>query len=147
MNNFEKYIRNSVPTKQMIDDFLNKEVLTWWQFDPEVGYILGNCLRNDGIDNSISFCSVQDNGTRASVIYADRPCRINAYGNSFTHCSQVSDYETWQEYLAGHLGEPVRNFGVGGHGVYQAYRRMLRNEKTQHEAKYNILYIKNLLIM
>src|SRR5262249_10275493 len=49
--------------------------------------------------------------------------------------------ETWQEYLAGHLGEPVANFGVGGYGVYQAYRRMLREEATEHGAKYLILTI------
>ena len=46
-----------------------------------------------------------------------------------------------QEYIAGHLGEPVANFGVGGYGVYHAYRRMLREEKTDHGAKYLILTI------
>jgi hypothetical protein len=51
--------------------------------------------------------------------------RINTYGNSFTQCHQVSDGETWQEYLAAPLGEPIRNFGVGGHGVFQAYRSTL----------------------
>ena len=50
-------------------------------------------------------------------------CRINTYGDSFTQGSQVSDGETWQEILAAHMGEPVRNWGIGGHGVYQAYRR------------------------
>ncbi len=141
MDNFEKYIRNSVPTKQDIDNFLNKNALTPWQFDSEVGYILGNAPQNDGVDNSISLQSVQDNGTRTSVVYADKPGRINTYGNSFTQCAQVSDNETWQEYLAAHFGEPVRNFGVGGHGVYQAYRRMLQNESTKDNAKYMILYI------
>jgi hypothetical protein len=63
------------------------------------------------------------------------------YGDSFTQCHQVSDAETWQEYLAGHLGEPVRNFGMGGYGVYQAYRRMICEEKTDHAAEYLILYI------
>jgi hypothetical protein len=38
----------------------------------------------------------------------------------YSDCHQVSDCETWQEYLAGHLGEPIRNFGMGGYGVYQA---------------------------
>ena len=33
------------------------------------------------------------------------------------------------EYLAAHLGEPLRNFGVGGYGVYQAYRRLVREER------------------
>lgn len=74
-------------------------------------------------------------------MYKNRPCRINTYGNSFTQCHQVSDGETWQEYLAAHLGEPIRNFGMGGLGVYQAYRRMVREEKTDHGAKYVILYL------
>ena len=84
---------------------------------------------------------MQTNGARTSFVYAGRPCRINTYGDSFTQCHQVSDSETWQEYLAGHLGEPIRNFGMGGYGVYQAYRRMLREEKTDHGAQYIILYI------
>jgi hypothetical protein len=46
----------------------------------------------------------------------------------------VNDGETWQEYLAGHLREPIGNFGVGGYGVYQAYRRMLREEESDHQA-------------
>jgi hypothetical protein len=74
-------------------------------------------------------------------VYADKNCRINTYGDSFTHCHQVSDGETWQEYLAAHLGEPVRNFGMGGYGAYQAYRRMVREEQTDHGAKHLIFYI------
>jgi len=78
---------------------------------------------------------------RTSFMYAGRKCRINTYGDSFSRCHQVSDGETWQKYLAGHLGEPIRNFGMGGYGVYQAYRRMLREERTDHAAEYLILYI------
>jgi hypothetical protein len=74
-------------------------------------------------------------------MYVGRPCRINTYGDSFTQCHQVSDGETWQEYLAAHLGEPIRNFGMGGYGAYQAYRRMVREERTDHGAKYLIFYI------
>src|SRR5262249_55591641 len=54
---------------------------------------------------------------------------------------QVNDAETWQEYLAGHLGEPIGNYGIGSYGVYQAYRRMVREEKTDHGAEYIIFYI------
>lgn len=74
-------------------------------------------------------------------MYADQKPRINTYGNSFTQCHQVSDGETWQEYLAAHLGEPIGNFGTGGHGVYQAYRRMLREGGSEHGTEYLILYI------
>lgn len=136
---FEKYIRESVPTRQEIDVFLNE--MSWAQFDRDVGYILGNYIPHDGLDKSYTLSTVQSNGARTSFMYKGRPCRINTYGDSFTQCHQVNDGETWQEYLASHLGEPIRNFGMGGLGVYQAYRRMTREEKTDHDAKYIILYI------
>jgi hypothetical protein len=61
--------------------------------------------------------------------YKEKTCRINTYGNSYTQCHQVSDHETWQEVLAAHFQEPVRNFGIGGWSVYQAYLRMLKEEQ------------------
>jgi hypothetical protein len=70
-----------------------------------------------------------------------RKPRINAYGDSFTESEQVNDGETWEEYLAGHLGEPIGNYGIGGYGVYQAYRRMIREESTDRGAEYVIFYI------
>ena len=136
---FEEYIRETVPTRKEIDVFLNE--MSWAQFDRDIGYILGNYMPHDGMDGSSTISTVQSNGARTSFMYKDRPCRINTYGDSFTQCHQVSDGETWQEYLAGHLGEPVRNFGMGGLGVYQAYRRMIREERTEQGAKYIILYI------
>lgn len=136
---FAEYIREGVPTKKDIDVFLND--ISWAQFDPDVGYILSNYMPHDGMDGSSTISTTQPNGARTSFMYINKPCRINTYGNSFTQCHQVSDGETWQEYLAAHLGEPIRNFGMGGFGVYQAYRRMLREEKTNHGAKYIILYI------
>ncbi len=136
---FEDYLRDSVPARKEIDVFLNE--MSWSQFDPEVGYILGNFLPRDGMDGSSTFSTAQPDGARTSFMYKGKPCRINTYGNSFTQCHQVSDGETWQEYLAAHLGEPIRNYGMGGFGVYQAYRRMLREEQTENKADYVILYI------
>ena len=141
MTTFEQHVRARTPTKEEIDHFLDLEKLSWGQFDPEVGYILGNFLSQDGIDNSSTINTVQKNGTRGAALYADRPCRINTYGNSFTQGAQVSDEETWQEYLAAHIGEPIGNYGVGGFGVYQAYRRLIRAEETDEGAEYVILYI------
>ena len=136
---FREYIEESVATKEEIDVFLNE--LSWAKFDPEVGYILGNYMPHDGVDKSATISTAQSNGARTSMIYANKPSRINTYGNSFTQCHQVSDGETWQEYLAAHLGEPIRNFGMGGYGVYQAYRRMIREEKTKDGAEYIVFYI------
>ena len=136
---FEEYIRETIPAREEIDVFLNE--MSWAQFDRDTGYILSNYMPHDGMDGSSTLSTVQSNGARTSFMYKDRPCRINTYGDSFTQCHQVSDGETWQEYLAAHLGEPIRNFGMGGLGVYQAYRRMIREERTDHGAKYVILYL------
>jgi len=136
---FEEFLKGSAVPREVIDRFLRGP--SWAQFDPELGYILGNYMPSDGMDGSATISTVQANGARTSFMYAGRKCRINTYGDSFTQCHQVSDGETWQEYLAAHLGEPIRNFGVGGYGVYQAYRRMLREERTSHPANHLIFYI------
>jgi len=141
MTSYEQYIRHSAVPKKVIDEFLDRSKPTWAQFDTELGYILANSMQHDGVDGCWTISTVQANGARTSHMYTDKPCRINTYGNSFTQCHQVSDGETWQEYLAAHLGEPIRNFGVGGFGVYQAYRRMLRTEQTDHGARCVVLYI------
>ncbi len=46
---------------------------------------------------------------------------IVTYGDSFTHCDQVSDESTWQTFLARKLGTNVLNYGVGGYGTDQAF--------------------------
>ena len=141
MTEFEQHIRARACTREEIDHFLDPDKLSMWQFDAEVGYILGNYLPRVGIDDSLTIRTVQNNGRRNAVLYDDRPRRINTYGNSYTQCAQVSDQETWQEYLAAHIGEPIGNYGVGGFGIYQAYRRMLRAEVTGEGAEYLILFI------
>jgi hypothetical protein len=136
---YAEYLRKSAVPKEELDIFLHQN--SWAQFDPEVGYIMGNYMPHDGMDNSSTISTVRKDGRRTNHIYSNKPCRINTYGNSFTQCHQVSDAETWQEYLAGHLGEPVQNFGMGGFGVYQAYRRLIRREIEDKDSKYVILYV------
>ncbi len=137
---FEEYIKKEVPSKNELDIFLNKKGV-WCKYDPQLGYILGNSLPLEGIDTSNTISTTGTDGARTMFMYKDKRCRINTYGNSFTQCQQVSDGETWQEYLAGHLGEPIRNYGVGGYGVYQAYLRLLREEKTKNAAEHLVFYI------
>jgi hypothetical protein len=141
MISYQQYLRQAAVSRDVIDTFLDPAQPTWAQFDPEVGYVLGNAMLRDGIDGCSTISTSQPNGTRTAYTYTQRPCRINTYGNSFTQCHQVSDGETWQEVLAAHFGEPIRNFGMGGFGVYQAYRRMRRTEQTADGAGYVILYI------
>jgi hypothetical protein len=127
--------------REEVETFLDKEKPNWAKFDPELGYTLRDNILKDGMDNSRTITSYEKSGERRKINYADRPCRINTYGNSFTQCHEVSDGETWQECLAAHLGEPIRNFGIGGYGFYQAYRRMAREEAGPQAAEYLILNI------
>jgi len=139
--NIREYLAESVWTREDVDRFLDPDHPNWARFDPITGYRLNDLVMHDGVDGSSTLNTYLPNSARMTINYADRPCRINTYGDSFTQCHQVSDGETWQEILAAHFGEPIRNFGVGGYGVYQAYRRMRRIEATTDSAPYVILNI------
>jgi len=136
---YKQYIETSAAKKTEIDIFLANK--GWAQFQPELGYILGNSMPHDGRDKCFTISTVQKNGARSQVNYKNKPCRINVYGDSFAQCHQVSDGETWEEVLAANFGEPIRNFGMGGYGTYQSYRRMLKEEATKNKAKNIIFYI------
>jgi len=142
-----KFLKSIVPSKGQIDDFVGETPASGgyfpnagWTFDPELGWVLRDSIRPDGIDKSKTFYHYEVSGARKRVNFLGTTSRVHTYGDSFTHCDQVNDGETWQEFLAAHLGEPIENFGVGGYSVYQAYLRMRKVEKN-HPAKYIILNV------
>jgi len=141
MKTLREFLKAATLQKEEVDRFLDPRQPNWARFDQELGYVIRDGIFRDGVDNSWTIGKYAKSGERISINGYGQPCRINTYGNSFTQCHQVSDGETWQEYLSAHLGEPVRNFGVGGYGVYQAYRRMLRVEAGECSAPYIILNI------
>ncbi len=126
----ENYLRSILYTPGEVRAWLAGEAFPFARYSSEFGWLLPDAYFRDGVDNSVSqYRYEKDDGPRIRVNYAGKPCRINTYGDSFTQCHQVSDGETWQEVLAAHLHEPVRNFGIGGWSVYQAYLRMLKEEE------------------
>jgi len=126
-----------------IERYMDPEHPAILEFDAELGYLHRNHCMKDGMDGAITAGTYHPRGKHRRMInYADQPCRINTYGDSYTQCAQVSDGETWQEILAANFREPVRNFGVGGYGVYQACRRAMRMEaKKDFAAEYIVLNI------
>ena len=124
-----EYLKSILYTREEVKRWLAEEAFPFAKYCSEFGWLLRNARFQDGMDDSTSVYTYGALDERVTIQYRDRPCRINTYGNSYTQCHQVSDGETWQEVLAAHLQEPVRNFGVGGWSVYQAYLRMLREEK------------------
>ncbi|HZC27581.1 MAG TPA: hypothetical protein VE287_11205, partial [Actinopolymorphaceae bacterium] len=143
MTTFSALVRDflaaAVVDRAEVDRFLDPDHPKWARFDAELGYLPHPSRVPDGIDGALSTYRYGSFGERLVINGTGQPCRVNSYGNSFTQCHQVSDGETWQEYLAAHLGEPIRNFGVGGFGVYQAYKRLSRTEATEAGAD-NVLF-------
>ena len=128
-------------TKEIVDRFLDPDAPNWSLPDPDLGYRLQDTLLKYGLDETYAIFRYEPDGARKMVNFSEQQCRINTYGDSYTQGCQVNDGETWQEILAAHFGEPIRNFGVGGYGVYQAYRRMLREESTDSPQRNVLLNI------
>ena len=71
-------------------------------------------------------------GIRADYDYTLKPrdgtIRISTFGDSFTHCDDVKNHQTWQAALQqSHDKLEVINFGVPGYGLDQAYLRFKKN--------------------
>src|SRR3954468_5585830 len=135
------FLTDATLDRAEVDRFLDPDSPSWARFDAELGYLPNDSEVPDNIDGAISTYRYGRFGERRQVNGAGRPTRINTYGDSFTQCHQVSDGETWQEVLAAHFGEPVRNFGVGGFGVFQAAQRLRRMEDTAAAAPFVVLNI------
>ncbi|MEQ1826663.1 MAG: hypothetical protein ABL921_11990 [Pirellula sp.] len=135
-----QYLQSILYQRDEVQQWLAEKAFPFAKYSSEFGWLLRNARFQDGMNGSTSVYTYGPLDERITIQYRDRPCRINTYGNSYTQCHQVSDGETWQEVLAAHLQEPVRNFGVGGWSVYQAYLRMLK-EEHRSPAEYIIFNI------
>ena len=123
-----EYLKGILYTRDEVQQWLELKAFPFAKYSAEFGWLLRDARFHDGVDGAINTYTYGPLDERITIHYRDQPCRINTYGNSYTQCHQVSDGETWQELLASHLQEPIRNFGVGGWSVYQAYLRLLREE-------------------
>jgi hypothetical protein len=134
------FLSEIVSNKQEVSDWLAERILPFCKYDSQLGFIHRDRTFNEGIGGSACTYTYEKSGERLRSHYGNLACRVNTYGDSFTSCEQVNDGETWQEKLAAHLREPVRNFGVGGYSVYLTYLRMKR-EEVNVPAKYIIFNI------
>jgi hypothetical protein len=68
-------------------------------------------------------------GLRAGREYTAAPppgvLRVATFGDSFTHCDEVPEEDSWERLVEGELGEKVEvlNFGVPSYGTDQAWLR------------------------
>ena len=93
-----EFLKKHTYTRDQIERFLNPHEPNWATFDAELGYRLrAHNVIKDGVDGCRTILNVLPSGERRMTNFADQPCRINTYGDSFTQCCQTSDDETWQE--------------------------------------------------
>lgn len=135
------FLADYVVPPAAIEQFLDPAARVWARFHPAYGYLLRNSSMRDGVDGASTLARYEPGGQRKQVNFPTDPCRIHTYGDSFTQGHQASDGETWQEVLAAHYCEPIRNFGIGGFGVYQAAMRLLEIEQRGDGAEHLILTI------
>ena len=88
---------------------------------------LGWSIKENG---SSELYQANSSGVRSNREYAFSPPRgvrrISTFGDSFTHCDDVKNNETWQAIMESYDSNiEVINFGVGGFGLDQAYLRYL----------------------
>jgi len=124
-------------TKKDVDDWFSGDRYSFAKYDSELGMLHRDRRYKEGVNDSYCVYSYDDQDARRGFLYADQPCRIHAYGSAFAGGEQVNDGETWEEALAAHLCEPIKNFGVGGFSTYTAYLRM-KHVEPQDPAPYLI---------
>lgn len=135
-----EYLKTILYSREAVDNWLKGDVVWGEVYHPTLGWIHNDRTIQHGTNDSFVSYHYDADGARHVMAYAGQPCRIHTYGDSFTSCEQVNDGETWQEFLAVHLQEPIRNFGIGGYSVYQSYRRMLLQE-SRTPAQYIVFNI------
>ncbi|MCA9402836.1 MAG: SGNH/GDSL hydrolase family protein [Candidatus Omnitrophica bacterium] len=120
--------RFSEEQRKMVRKILDGEA-KYIAHSPKLGWTIApNGARDEYRANS--------QGLRADHDYSLTPgdkIRIATFGDSFVHCDEVPNDQTWQEHL-NRLDSRLEtmNFGVGGYGMDQAYLRYLQDGKQFH---------------
>jgi hypothetical protein len=96
------YLRSITPDRQRVADFISgeygprdKRPGEVFQYDAELGWTHHEAVGSTGVDGSKVFYNYEPDGARKLIQFPNRACRIRTYGDSFTHCSQANNNETW----------------------------------------------------
>ena len=115
----------SRPHKKLLKNLIKQDT-NYITYSSKLGWTL---KPNGNIDDI--YISNND-GIRSTKDYSLLPnkniFRIATFGDSFTHCDNVSNNDTWQFNMNKTSPDlEVLNFGIGGYGLDQAYLRYLND--------------------
>ncbi len=99
----------------------NADPVLGWEPIPSSEFVEPDCLGDE-----IVYQSAAD-GARNYPGYDPAAATVIVAGDSYAFGSEVPDPEAFPAVLAGMLGEPVANLGVGGYGPVQALLRLERH--------------------
>ncbi len=127
---FKPVLKNSISeiTRTYIQKALADDS-SYYRYDPYLGWSIKPMgqIRFDADDNGEPAYDYHANsiGIRANREYPLQPepgkIRISTFGDSFTHCDEVDDLNTWQQQLQQlDTSLEVVNAGCGGYGLDQA---------------------------
>lgn len=101
-------------------------------FDPWLGWVRKpNTSHPENGKFSQTKWHINDIGSRLNPGFENFDRKIACFGDSFTFSRQVNDNETWEFFLSEYTASNVINWGIGNHGIDQAYLRMQR-EYSKH---------------
>lgn len=108
--------------------------------DAELGWCTGPDAKADGCSTNVQAARGGPAGGYTKAVPAGK-VRVVTFGDSFTHCDEVVDADTWQAQLVGLRPDiEAANFGVPGYGTDQAFLRW-RRESRALDATVSILCI------
>lgn len=119
----------------LIKHFMEQKT-NYLSFSPALGW----SIKENG---SSKLYQANSSGIRSNKEYAFTPPRgvrrVSTFGDSFTHCDNVKNNETWQAFMESYDSNiEVINFGVCGFGLDQAYLHYLEDG---HQYKSHIVLI------
>jgi hypothetical protein len=105
---------------------------TYIAFDPAIGWTVSPAMSRTATSATYQSNSAGMRATREYELHApESGPRLEAFGDSFTHCDDVENAECWTSQLEAEVpGTEVLNFGVSGYAPDQAWLRYQREGRA-----------------
>lgn len=101
-----------------------------------------NEIRYEKNKELITKYSIDGTGNRTNEIFKKNDSKyISSYGDSLCFCRYVDDNNTWQYNLSKKLKKNIKNFGVGNHGLDQAFLKFKRNYKKKIDRPNKVIFL------
>ncbi len=132
-----KNIKWIITKKKLSESFNKKKFLNFKKknFNYRLGWNKKPRIKNyEYLNKKKIYYSIDVKGYRSSK-FNHKSNKIVTFGDSYTFCRQVNNYDTWQEFISKQKNIFVSNFGVGNYGLDQAYLKYLNQSKNYKNKK------------